>query len=194
MMRKPVVRVKVAFQCAMPISLEMLKLVCPSAELESAFNLFYQDFVHNDPSNADYYAQSSYDFPTYVQRLVNESSGVDLKPNRVPCSHFWLMDEMRTIHGSMRVRHSLGSALLQNEGGHIGYDIRPTSRRQGYGTRMLKLALVEAKKIGLAKVMVTADEDNIASRKVIEANAGQFESIVKCLEEEVSVARYWITL
>ena len=53
--------------------------------------------------------------------------------------------------------------------GHIGYDIAPSFRGRGYGKQMLKFALIEAKKLGITKVLITANEDNYASRRVIEA-------------------------
>nr|WP_237363571.1 GNAT family N-acetyltransferase [Vibrio marisflavi] len=171
-----------------------MTLVSPNLEYKNGFLSFYRDFVEHDPANADYYSAANRDFIGYVQGLLDESQSMNLKPNYVPCNHFWLIDSSGIVYGAIRVRHNLDSMFLQNEGGHIGYDIRPSSRKRGFGTYMLKLGLFEARNLGIDQVMITADEDNNASRKVIENNGGQFEKNVKCLEEDQVVARYWISL
>ncbi len=78
------------------------------------------------------------------------------------------------------------------EAGHIGYDIAPSFRGRGYGKQMLKLALPEIKKLGIEKALITADEDNYASRKVIEANGGQLENIIQGKVLPNPLARYWV--
>ena len=62
------------------------------------------------------------------------------------------------------------------DGGHIGYSIRPSYRRRGYGHRILQLALEKCGDLGMERVLVTCDEDNAASRRIIEANGFVFES------------------
>jgi len=74
----------------------------------------------------------------------------------------------------------------------IGYDIAPSFRRNGYGKTILKLALTKAKALGLHKILLTADEDNIASRKIIESNSGKLENIVMGKVFPNLLARYWI--
>ncbi|MCL9782006.1 GNAT family N-acetyltransferase [Vibrio sp. S4M6] len=178
----------------MHIDISKLSLISPSTDFHSAFQQFYFDFVHNDPSNADFYSAGNEDFTGYVGQLINESKGKNLLPGYVPCSHFWLIDGRKEIHGALRVRHNLNSKWLQNEGGHIGYDIKPSSRRKGFGSQMLRLGLYKAQSLGIDSIMVTADDDNVGSRKVIEANGGRLENIVKSLDGDVQVARYWIDM
>lgn len=76
--------------------------------------------------------------------------------------------------------------LLRDSGGHIGYDVRPTARRRGYASAMLGEALPVARALGLDQVLVTCDSDNVASRKVIEANGGRYE------DTRDNKLRYWI--
>lgn len=95
--------------------------------------------------------------------------------------------------GMIDLRHRLNEFLAEY-GGHIGYSVHPDERRKGYATRMLALALSEARKRGLRRVLITCDEDNVASARTIQANGGVFERNT-CLEEEKqTVSRYWIDL
>jgi predicted acetyltransferase len=95
--------------------------------------------------------------------------------------------------GNVSVRHTLTAKLLQ-EGGHIGYDIRPAKRHMGYGTKILQLVLPEVKKIGITKALITCDETNTGSKKIIEANGGIFENSVTSAPDKPQKLRYWITL
>ncbi len=169
-----------------------MKLVAPSMNWESAFVRFYQDFAQNDIENADYYREGSCHFSDYISRLEQESLGINLREGYVPCSHFWLVNDQQAILGAIRVRHNINNDFLSLEAGHIGYDIAPSFRRKGYGKAMLKLAITKAKQLGITKALVTADEDNIASRKVIEACGGTLANIVQGKVFEKPLARYWI--
>ena len=53
--------------------------------------------------------------------------------------------------------------------GHIGYGVVEWKRRRGYATRALRMMLPEASARGLDYVELTVNEENIASRKVMEA-------------------------
>ncbi|WP_086774220.1 GNAT family N-acetyltransferase [Vibrio coralliirubri] len=169
-----------------------MELVSPSRELESAFLVMYRDFADKDVDNSEYYSECETSFSSYVQRLSDESKGINLREGYVPCSHFWLVDSHGNIIGAIRVRHNIENEFLSLEAGHIGYDIAPSFRGRGYGKQILKLALIEAKALGINRALVTADEDNYASRKVIEANGGELENIVMGKVFPNLLARYWI--
>jgi len=62
--------------------------------------------------------------------------------------------------------------FLRNEGGHIGYCIRPTERKQHYATNMLNEALAFCKNIGLINIIISCDKSNIASANVIKNCGG----------------------
>ncbi len=88
----------------------------------------------------------------------------------VPATHLWaLMDE--GFVGRISIRHELNDAL-RAVGGHIGYDTVPSFRGRGVATEMLRLALPVARGLGLAEVLVTCDDTNAASIRVIEKNGG----------------------
>ena len=119
-------------------------------------------------------------------------NGLLLPPGWVAETVLWLVDNDIFI-GRASIRHSLNEHLLKI-GGHIGYFIRPSMRRRGYGKSILNLALIEAKKMGLQKVLVTCDETNTGSRKIIEANGGVLENIVENGLDMPPKRRYWITI
>lgn len=131
-------------------------------------------------------------FADFVQNKINQSKGVDLPEGWVPSTEFWLIDDGEFI-GRTNIRHYLSEWLLQL-GGHIGYWIRPSQRGKGYGKKILELALVEAKKLGISPILVTCDVTNIPSGKVIEANGGKLENIVPNGPDNPQKKRYWIQI
>jgi predicted acetyltransferase len=116
--------------------------------------------------------------------------GRNLPPHLVPATELWLIADGAFV-GRVSIRHDLND-YLRSFGGHIGYVIRPTARRRGYGKAILKLAIPEARKLGIERALVTCDKTNLASRKIIEANGGVFESEVDQGPNLPSKMRYWI--
>jgi len=130
------------------------------------------------------------DFGEYVQDLLRRSDRATQEPDLVPETFWWLVEGDEFI-GVTSVRHELTESL-RKVGGHIGYAIRPLKRRMGYGRLILELALEKAKELGLRRVLVTCDADNIASRKIIESNGGVLEDEIEA--DGVRKLRYWIDL
>jgi predicted acetyltransferase len=131
-------------------------------------------------------------FEVFLQRLRDASDPAKIPPERVPMTDYWLIDGDEYV-GRLSLRHTLNDALLL-WGGHIGYQIRPSKRRRGYGKEILRLGLLKAKERGLHHVLVTCDEDNIGSRKIIESNGGQIENIIEVDDSPVLKLRYWIVI
>ncbi|WP_414056067.1 GNAT family N-acetyltransferase [Macrococcus equi] len=97
-----------------------------------------------------------------------------------------------TIVGSANIRHYLNKFLL-NYGGHVGYGVRPEKRGQGYATLILKYSLEFLKSLDVEQALITCDEDNIASRKVILNNGGvQDQSHIR--EDGGVTHRFWIDI
>ncbi|HEY6541636.1 MAG TPA: GNAT family N-acetyltransferase [Ktedonobacteraceae bacterium] len=134
----------------------------------------------------------SKDFAAFLQALRDGSNRAKVPQGRVPMSDYWLIDGDEYI-GRLSLRYELNNALLL-WGGHIGYQIRPSKRRRGYGKEILRLGLLKAKERGLKRVLVTCDEDNIGSRKIIEYNGGQLENIIEVEDSPVRKMRYWIDI
>jgi predicted acetyltransferase len=108
----------------------------------------------------------------------------DKPPYRVPETVLWYI-EGTTFIGHVSIRHRLTEWLL-DQGGHIGYDVRPSARRQGHATAMLAGALPRANRLGIDPALVTCMRDNFASRRVIERAGGELE------DERQGRLRYWI--
>ena len=88
----------------------------------------------------------------------------------VPCTTLWWVDG-GTYLGRLSIRREL-KGWLADYGGHIGYDVRPSARRRGHATAMLRAALPVAAGLGIDRALLSCDQDNVASRRVIEANGG----------------------
>ena len=96
------------------------------------------------------------------------------------------------IVGVIDLRHHLGNPVLREWGGHFGYIVRPSERGKGYAKEMVRQNLIKCKELGLHKVMITCDRNNIASERTILANGGVFEHTVEVGGS--TIKRYWITL
>lgn len=129
-----------------------------------------------------------HDFDHYIAELeVKDASG-----GLVPDSTFFCLDEEQDIFvGAVNIRHYLNEKLLLN-GGHIGDGVRPSQRRKGIATQMIALALPECRKLGIERVLMVCDKENIGSAKSIQRNGGILENEV--VVDGVTEQRYWIDL
>ena len=93
--------------------------------------------------------------------------------------------------GRVSIRHELNE-WLEDVGGHIGYGVCPSHRNKGYGKQLLIQSLPIAKKIGLDRVLVTCDESNIGSKKIIENAGGKFDGYAKDPTLKEPKLRFWI--
>ncbi|HLL72624.1 MAG TPA: GNAT family N-acetyltransferase [Pyrinomonadaceae bacterium] len=109
-----------------------------------------------------------------------------------PTAHFFSSTREKWS-GTARLRHQLTPAL-EHEGGHIGYDIRPSARRRGFGTLILALTLERARILGLARALLTCDTDNTASARIIERNGGALAARVVSNRTGKLISQYWIEL
>jgi predicted acetyltransferase len=89
----------------------------------------------------------------------------------VRSAHFWLVSSKGQLVGRVTIRYELDGKLLDLIG-HIGYAIRPTQRRSGYGVLALQLALAQAHDLGLVSIVLVCREDNVGSRRIIERCGG----------------------
>ncbi len=117
-----------------------------------------------------------YTFEQALERCLNlENEEYAKKIERCPGKTYLLIRENdNRIVGTINVRWNLTPRMLEF-GGHIGYSIRPTERRKGYNKINLYLGIMEAKKIGLDKVMLDCAVDNIASDRTLKALGGTLE-------------------
>ena len=128
----------------------------------------------------------------FIAKCKNYEKKETLPEGKVIATQFMFVRKSDSkIVGMIQVRHYFNE-YLEKYAGHIGYSIRPTERRKGYGTEMLKMALPFCSSIGLDEVLITCNDDNIGSEKVMLANGGEYESTVFEPEEGVNLKRYWI--
>lgn len=170
---------------------EPVFLVKPSLNLQEEYLDFYQEWKRSGETMVPWViSKDPADFQGMVQFLLDNEQGKQLQAGWVPDSTFWLVTANHKVVGAVNIRHRLTEKLLQS-GGHIGYGIRPTERRNGYATVLLSLALEKAKALGINKVLVVCDEGNVASEKTILKNGGIQDS--SYVEESGNVIkRFWI--
>jgi predicted acetyltransferase len=124
-------------------------------------------------------------FDRYVARVLGErdESGVRV-PGWVPATTLWWADHELML-GRVCIRHRLTPAL-EVAGGHIGYDVRPSARREGHATAILATALPVAASLGITEALLTCEETNTVSQRVIEKNGGRL------IDKVGSKLRYWV--
>lgn len=129
-----------------------------------------------------------------IRVLYDHRDPSKLKKGHVLSYDYFFVDGENFL-GRISVRTSL-TEELSKIGGNIGYGINPLFWNNGYGNEILKLGLEKVKELGLKKVLITCDDDNIASAKIIEKNGGVLEDIVRnnVAGEEISTRRYWVDL
>ena len=148
-----------------------------------------QEINHTNRSPWAIFKNDYHNFDYYLEHLELKEAAEGLVPDSV----FFLLDEARDrLLGAVNIRHYLNDSLLK-EGGHIGDGIRPSERRKGYATEMIRLALIECKKLGIDKVLMTCDKENIASAKSIIKNGGILENEFVNSDGKVE-QRYWISI
>lgn len=127
-----------------------------------------------------------HNFNDYMTHLCRDKEINGIVPET---TYFCLDTERDLFVGAVTVRHYLTEQLLES-GGLIGDGIRPSERRKGFGSAMIGLALLEAKKLGLDRIVMFCDKTNIASAKSIMNNGGVLENEVEI--NGVIKQRYWI--
>ena len=172
-----------------------LVLVKPSYEYKEQIEDMVNEWaIYNDTHDTNHSPwiifQERQSFDAYLKHFEN----AELHPNegQVPATTYFALDKERNIMvGAISIRHYLNEKL-RNGGGHIGDGIRPSERRKGYVTEMIGLALQKCREMGIDRVMMSCNDDNIGSRKSIISNGGVFERTA--IEDGDLIEIYWIDL
>jgi predicted acetyltransferase len=152
----------------------------------------------SDPTSEKEIQLIKTDFDGWVKWLNDVNRPVILpdgrKVPRVPGKVFWLVEGDKFL-GRISLRLKLNEHLLER-GGNIGYSVRKSERRKGYGALMLKLSLPESRKAGLEKVLITCNDENTGSQKIIEGAGGVLQDKTKMTVGGIEILerRYWLTL
>lgn len=170
------------------------RLIKPTIEYRDAYISFYEDWIKSGEDMVPWVIEREpEDFNAMIDFLYAEDTESKISSSdRVPHSTYWLLSEDNLIVGAVNIRHRLNEKLL-NQGGHIGYGVRPSERRKGYANIILSNTLELLKGWGHQKVLVVCDKGNIGSEKTILKNGGVMES--EFVEENGNIIkRFWIDL
>lgn len=169
----------------------MLQLVKPSEQYEKSFVEMMDEWRATGEDITPYSISRlpTNPFLAHLDGYAEEEKGILY--GGVPATTFWAYnDACEKIVGAINIRHWLNDRLLKYSG-HIGAGIRPSERRKGYASKMIALALFECKVMGLDRVLMVCDKDNVGSAKSIIKNGGVLENET-VHEDGTLIQRYWI--
>ena len=157
-----------------------MRLVFPTiAHKEKAID-FIQEFIrHGSEVNGSggldgYLAEATYE--EWLSKVMGDIDIANLQPPRVPAlTYFCVREEDDSIVGMVNIRLALND-FLREEGGHIGYCVRPAERGRHYATRILGEALRVCARVGISRVIITCDKSNIPSARVIQNWGGRLDA------------------
>jgi predicted acetyltransferase len=172
----------------------MPDLVLPTVSVHRSFLEAMEEFVAEGADNSQTAAWIEHNAPgwrdpdafeRFVEAVRADAEEDTPRPvEHVPCTTLWWVEGDDYL-GRLAIRHRLTDFLLE-VGGHIGYDVRPTRRREGHATAMLEQSLPWARDLGIDSALVTCDVDNVGSIRVIENAGGVLEDV------RGTKRRYWV--
>ena len=176
-----------------------MKMVFPTIEYKDRAIEFVNEFIAAGTLSLDgsggldrYLRESSYE--QWLQKLIAYIDIANPPEGKVPSlTYFYVREEDERIVGMIDIRLALNN-FLRNEGGHIGYCVRPSERRKHYATAMLREGLRVLKTIGVRDVIVTCDKVNVASAGVIKNNGGELEAELYSKAFGALIQRYVIRM
>ena len=112
-------------------------------------------------------------YEDWLKSVTDNTSPDTVNPNWVVTDTFFAIDEKENIIGIIDLRHSLNDFL--KDFGNSGYSVRPSERRKGYATEMLRQIVLIAKQVGLEELHLSVERDNEPSVKTIVNNGGMYE-------------------
>jgi len=160
---------------------EKMKFVFPNEQYEQKARAYIQEFVEdgsdtNGAGGLNRYLEDS-TYAAWLAKIRNDIDLANTPEGRAPgYTYFYVRESDNEIVGMINIRLALANDFLREQGGHIGYSIRPTQRRRGYATRMLREALAFCRTIGLHDFILTCNKSNPASAGVIENCGGVLEA------------------
>lgn len=170
----------------------MYKLVKPQKKHKKAF----LDYIHewkNESITPVTFDLKNETYETLLERFHQAKHDIDLIEGYIPESNYFFVDDKEEIVGCVNIRHHLDEVLYRIRG-HIAYGIRPSRRGEGLASIMLETALKKAKKLGIERVLMVTDKNNIASAKVILSKGGILSNETYDMTDHEVIQRYWIDL
>ena len=157
------------------------------ADKETILDMMAEFEETQSAHNGGFWDTENFDYEEWLESNQDQEMGVSLPEGWVPAIQLVAFSEKGQAVGFLNLRLCLSDYLLE-EGGHIGYSIRPSERGKGYAKESLRQGLHVAKEKNIKRALVTCSTENPASRAVILANGGELEDIRNGTE------RYWIEL
>ncbi len=164
------------------------ELVEPSAKYKTSYLEALEEYQLIDGEDPDVLEERSKNFDSFLEEVDKNKKGLIVE--NVPQIKYWCVEGDKYI-GNINYRPNLNEKL-KFKGGNIGYSIRPSERGKGYASFMLTKILEKARADKIPAVILTCDDDNLASMKVIEKAGG--ERIERDTENGKSFSRYVIKL
>ncbi len=172
-----------------------LKLVFPTEEYKNQIEEYLEEHFKNGEFDlaGDGGLDRIKNVDKWLDKIKKDVSEETIEEGKTPSTLFLgVRKSDNKVIGMLQIRHKLNQKLLERYG-HIGDGVRPTERKKGYATEMIRLALEECKKLKIDRVLMTCDKENIGSRKSIIANGGVLENEIEIENVEIT-QRYWISL
>lgn len=180
--------------------MEQIELIEPDMKYADDIWKFRREIMECDAENEDKFAGClSLDVSKSAAEWIRIC---ELRKSEETCgeagtsvpSHMYLAVRKKDdkIVGVIDLRHHINHPILGTWGGHCGYSVRPSERGKGYAKEMLRLNILNAKALGIPKLLITCDVKNEASEKTILANGGVYESTIDV--DGCKMKRYWITV
>ena len=157
------------------------------ADKEAVLEMMAEFEQSQSPHDGGFWKAEAFSYEEWLESNQNHEMGINLPEGWVPDIQLVAFSRDGQAVGFLNLRLCLNDFLLE-EGGHIGYSIRPSERGKGYAKEALRQGLQVAKEKNIKKALVTCSTENPASRAVIVANGGVFEDVRNGVE------RYWIDL
>lgn len=154
----------------------MIKLIKPSSEHFTQLVELKQDFINNNEPRIQ--GSGSIDKYDDLNGWLKSINDIEQGKNEklVPTTYYLILSDDEVV-GTISMRHYL-TKDLEEFGGHIGYSIKPSSRRKGFATEALRLIL-DLYKDKYDDILIMCEADNIGSNKTIIANDGALLSQIE---------------
>jgi predicted acetyltransferase len=158
---------------------------------KEAFCNAYLEFKESGDFDFVSHYTEGMDFSSLLRILDDQENGRYLPEGYVPSTFLFAFVGSKLV-GRVMIRHRLND-YLQKVGGHIGYGVVPSERRKGYAKKMSEKSIDFAQSIGIESILITCDENNIPSKRIIEKIGGVFDGYTIQGQNLPRKCLYWIT-